>query len=348
MRPKPQARIGDEEYLFSINLVYAETKLARVVALEHRVQISITEADALHLFLAEMAGAPGDFEASFRGAVNQVRSRAQVVGQIGIGFHRLESRRRAVIAVFANQCVDGLVFAEFLDGWSENNQLGAVGQRHAGAIDRFVAKPCGVEFFGIKIDDGLLDRLVEHFEIYFKAQLRGLREALDIIAYVQAAHRQPAVGSAAHHRLHINDGQMFQEMIGGVIEHVAHRIGGAAHDPLHPVDGAQVVAAIDAVTASRAYQNVLVVVGHADHFMRHNLANGENQVEAAPRDQLVDLRRPRITQLTFRLFADEIGRYLAKSLDVRAPIMHLEKIQRHIAVHRRDLLGLHRRTDIET
>jgi hypothetical protein len=111
---------------------------------------------------------------------------------------------------------------------------------------------------------------------------------------------------------------MLEEVIGGVVEHVAHGIDGAAHDPLHPVDSAQIVAAIDAVAASRAHQNVLVVVGHADHFMGHDLADGENQIEAAPRDELVDLRRPRITQLAFRLLADKLGGNLARvSMSVR-------------------------------
>ena len=71
-------------------------------------------------------------------------------------------------------------------------------------------------------------------------------------------------------------------MVRGITQHVAHGIRGAAHDPLHPVDRAQVVAAVDALSASRADQDVLVVVGHADDFMGNDLADGEDQVEAAP------------------------------------------------------------------
>ena len=76
-------------------------------------------------------------------------------------------------------------------------------------------------------------------------------------------------------------GRSVQEMIGGVVEHVAHGIVGAAHDALHAVDGAQIVAAVDAFAAAGADENVLVVVGHADDFMRHDLADGENEIEAA-------------------------------------------------------------------
>ena len=72
-------------------------------------------------------------------------------------------------------------------------------------------------------------------------------------------------------------------MIGGVVEHGADGIFGAAHDALHAVDGAEIVAAVDALAAAGADQDVLVVVGHADHFMRHDLADGENEIEAAVR-----------------------------------------------------------------
>ena len=56
---------------------------------------------------------------------------------------------------------------------------------------------------------------------------------------------------------------------------------GAAHDALHAVDGAQVVAAVDAFAAAGADQNVLGVVGHADDFVGHDLADGENEIESA-------------------------------------------------------------------
>ena len=131
---------------------------------------------------------------------------------------------------------------------------------------------------------------------------------------------------------------MAQEVVGGVVEHVAHGIHGAAHDALHAVDRAQVMAAVDALAASRAHQDVLVVVGHADHFVGHDLADGEDQVEAALRDEPVDLRRPRIIQLAFRLLADELGRNLAQRLDVGAPVMDAEEILRHVAEHVRDLV----------
>ena len=72
---------------------------------------------------------------------------------------------------------------------------------------------------------------------------------------------------------------------------------GAAHDALHAVDGAQIVAAVDAFAAACADQNVLGVVGHADDFMGHDLADGENEIESALRNEPVHLRGPRVISL---------------------------------------------------
>ncbi len=58
-------------------------------------------------------------------------------------------------------------------------------------------------------------------------------------------------------------------------------------------------------------------------------------------DEPVNLRRPRITQLAFRLLADKLGRNLAESLDIGPPVMDSKKIKRHIAIHRFNLFGLH-------
>ena len=188
-----------------------------------------------------------------------------------------------------------------------------------------------------------IHRLVEHFKIHLQAQLRGFQEALEIVADVEPAHRQAAVLRAAHHRLHIDDRQAPQEFVAGAVEHVAHRIHGAAHNPLHAVHRAQVVAAIDALAPARADEDVLRVVGHADHFVRHHLADRQNQIEAAPRDELVHLRRPGVVQLALGLLLNERGRQLAQCLDFGAPVVCAEQIPRHVAEHMRNLVGPHGR-----
>ena len=106
-------------------------------------------------------------------------------------------------------------------------------------------------------------------------------EALRVVADVDAAHGKASVSREANNGEHVDDGDIAQKAFGGVVEDGADRIFSASHDALHAVDGSEVMAAIDAVRASRADQDVLGVVGHADHFMRHDLADGEHKIMTA-------------------------------------------------------------------
>src|ERR1700675_2934813 len=268
-------------------------------------------------------------------------SRAQVVGEIRISIHRFERRRSSAIAVLADQRVDGWVFAESSYAGSEDDQLRTVGQRHAGAVDRLVAKPCAVKLMRIKINDSLLDGRFEYLEIDFQAELGGTMEALGVVADEKAAHGQSVVCRASDDGEYVDDGQMPQKTIGGVIENIAHGILRTAHDALHPINRPQVMAAVYALPASGAHENVLVVVRHADDLVGHDLTDGENQIETALRNQPIHLGRPRIVQLAFRLLVDELRRDLAESLNVGSPVMHAEKLYRNSAKHSCDLLGSH-------
>src|ERR1035438_5978829 len=139
-------------------------------------------------------------------------------------------------------------------------------------------------------------------EVDLEAQFSSSEETLNIVADEEAAHGEASVCLAPDDGLHVDDGQVAQKMVGRVVEHVAHGIDGAAHDSLHAVDGAQVVAAVDAFAATGADEDVLCEVGHADDFMGHDLADGENEIESAAGDELVDLCGPCVGQLAFRLF----------------------------------------------
>src|SRR6266404_5161818 len=193
----------------------------------------------------------------------------------------------------------------------------------------------------VKVNDRLLDGRVEYLEIDFQAQFGGAMEALGIVADEKAAHGKRTISRASDDGEYVHDGQMSQKAIGSVIENIAYGILRTAHDALHPINRAQIMAAVYAFSPSGAHQNVLVVVRHADDFMRHDLTDRENQVETALCNQPIYLGRPRIVQLAFRLLVDELRRDLAESLNVGSPVMHSEKLCRHGAKHSRDLLGLH-------
>jgi len=72
------------------------------------------------------------------------------------------------------------------------------------------------------------------------------------------------------------------------------------------------MAAVDRLAAAGAHEDVLVVIGHANDFMGHDLTDGEDEIEATIRNQSVHLRRPSIVELAFRLFQNEFCRDFAE------------------------------------
>ena len=131
-------------------------------------------------------------------------------------------------------------------------------------------------------------------------------------------------------------------MIRSIIQHRAHRVLRAPHDALHPVNRAQVMAEINALATARADKNVLVVIRHPDHFMRHHLPDREDQIKPALRNQPIRLCRPWHVQLPLRQLTDELRRNLPQRLHIRAPVMNPEQLMRHARIHVVHLRRRHR------
>ena len=173
-------------------------------------------------------------------------------------------------------------------------------------------------------------------------------EALGVIADEESTHGQTAFSAASNNSEDVDDGQVTEKAIGGVIEHGAHRILGTAHDALHAVDSAEIMAAINAIGAASADEDVLGVIGHAYDFVRYNLTYGEDEIEVTPGYEAVDLRRPRITQFAFGLFSNEFDWNFAKSFYIGAPVVDMEEALRDIAEHVGELVRVHCRVCAES
>src|ERR1700685_765731 len=193
------------------------TKRLRVVAHQHVLQIAECKTHPFNLFFAEMSRAPPDCEASFRGTVYEVRSRAQVAGHRRIGIYRFARRGGSAIAVLADESIDCRVFAECSYSRREDDQFGAVGQRHARSINRLVAEPRAVTLIWIEIDDSRADGRVERLAVHFQAPRGGALKALGVVANEKAAHCKLAVGSAADYGKHVDNGQLSADKLGSVI-----------------------------------------------------------------------------------------------------------------------------------
>ena len=255
----------------------------------------------------------------------------------GSSLTSFERARGAAVAVLADEDVDGGVFAELVDAGSEHDQFCVVGERHAGAVDALVAEPGAAELVRVEEDDCLLDLAVHHHEVDLEAERGGEFKALGVVADVQAANDEFACGVLAYDRLDVDDGHVFGEVVAGVVQHAANGRVGAAHHALHAVDGAEEVAAMDADGAAGADEDVLVVVGHADDFVRDDLADGEDEVVAAVAEELVDLGGPGVVELALADLVHEAAGDFAEGDDVVAPVVDAEEAARSRAEHGGDL-----------
>src|SRR5438874_10244659 len=98
---------------------------------------------------------------------------------------------------------------------------------------------------------------------------------------------------------------MLGEMFGSVIEHAPHGRVGPAQDALNAVDGAEPVRAVDEVAAAGADEDVLAMVGDADHFMRHQLAYGNDGVPFLSEEKSIHFHANREVKLAFGEFVNQ-------------------------------------------
>ncbi len=162
-----------------------------------------------------------------------------------------------------------------------------------------------------------------------------------------AAHDHLARAHLLHHRQDEDDAAVAQVAVEAVVEDGPHGGLGAAHDALHPVGRAQEVRAVDGLPAADADQDVLDLVGHADHFVRHHLAEREDGRVAALDKPAVDLdgnlvvRHARAQHAAGDL-VDVVGGHDAELHEIIAPAVLAEALQRdHVPEHAPQLVPLH-------
>ena len=91
-----------------------------------------------------------------------------------------------------------------------------------------------------------------------------------------------------------------------------------------------------------AHKDVFVVSRHPDHFVRHDLPDGENQIMRSVGNQPVDLNRNAVVDLSFRHFLDECSRHFAQRGESLSPVVNAEQAARRFAEHRFDFFIGHR------
>src|SRR5215510_10358436 len=244
--------------------------------------------------------------------------------------------------MFADQPVDCLILSKIFYSWSENDQFGTVRKRHSSSIDGLIPQPRTLRFVRIQVHNRLSYFTVERKNVDFKTQLRSSLEAVVIIAYEKSFYCQSPVFVSPHYSKDIDDRQMLDEMSRRVVQDPPHWIVGSSHDPFHTVNGAEKMTAVDTVRSAGTNQDVLVIVRHPDNFMWNHLPDRQNQVEIAFDQHAVNLNRPGVVELTFRLRVHIVRGHLPQCDGILSPVMCVEQIEWYTAEHSVNLGRRHR------
>lgn len=169
-----------------------------------------------------------------------------------------------------------------MDPRCEHNELAVVRDRHARAVDALVPEPRRLELVRVEVHNDFVERRVQELEVHLERELCGAEEARVVVANEDAArHELASRDTAADHSLDVHDREVLNKVRRGVVEDPPQRVVGAAHHALHAVDCANEVREVDRVASASADKEVLVVVRHAEDFVRHDLADRQDEVVLA-------------------------------------------------------------------
>ena len=191
--------------------------------------------------------------------------------------------------------------------------------------------------------------MIDHYEIGLQTEVRCLLEALEIVPYVKSAGDHLTAGLIL-----CPDGQhiYYRYVLGimnpGILEYVPYGGFGPAHYAFHSVAGSDVVALVDEVRAAHTHEDVLGVVGHSYHLVRHHLTYGQNQIERLVQQKLVHLGVHLVVQLAFRHLPDVRRRNHSYGPHVISPVVIAEQASGSPGEHVRNLSVCHRGVGTES
>lgn len=276
-------------------------------------------ADVFDFFAGEMSGAVGDLESVFGGAVDEVSSSGEVVGEVLILVDEGHDFWGGAVAVFANEAIDFRIFAKFFHFWCEDGELSSCGDGHAGSVNGFIAEPSGMKFGGIEITDDALGFFIELSEVDLYGEVCGGFERGGAVANVETTGGEAAVGATSNYGLDVEGWEFLTKEFFCLIEDATEGGVGFPHHAFHAIGCSDEVGFVDPGDAAGADEEVFVAVGHADDFVRNHLTDRNDQVVSTVPDEFVELSWPRFVPDAFGDFAHVFGGDFADGDDVVSP-----------------------------
>ncbi len=219
--------------------------------------------------------------------MDEVGRHREILGQLR-PLSSPENIEPLLVAKGPDQPVNPRIFAKGLHSRGQNDQLPAIGDGHAGAVNGLVTHPGAAKLLRIRINQNLLQGPRKQVQIVLLTEGHCRLEHLPLPTH-EEAHKRYILTLGLSHRKDVGQGEAVQEVLFRVVKDLAHRGVVTAHQLLHAVNRPQEMRFVDDLLPAAAHYDVLGVVGHAHNFMGNHLADGDNQIIGAFQDLSVDL-----------------------------------------------------------
>ena len=164
-------------------------------------------------------------------------------------------------------------------------------------------------------------------------ELDGLGEAVAPFADEEAVGAYLAARRRVY-REHPEYRALRDVVVEGVVEELADRRVVAAHRLLHSADGADHVRLVDHVGPAAPDEEVLRVVGHADHLVGDDLPGRDDEVVLLVHYEPVHLDGHRVLPEPLGDLLHRVGGHFPEAHDVGAPVVDDHLRVRDVAEHR--------------
>ena len=217
---------------------------------------------------------------------------------------------RPGIAVFADERVDFLLFAEAFQARRDNEEFAAVGHRHPRAVNRLVRDPSRVELVALHHRDDFLERRRDR-NVLTARRFSRFEINVQLVSDVNAGMAEVSVFVVSHRNFEVEVRQEAEQLVFRFVVAAAKRRQEVAEVVLDPAAGRHHVRRADRRFPAEADEVVFVVVREAENFVRNDVPNVDNEIPLFLNERRVQRDWNRPIRLAVRNFLDVTRRNFA-------------------------------------
>ena len=208
-------------------------------------------------------------------------------------------------------------------------KLASVLNDHPGAVNTFVAHPCRLKFCRIKISDDLCGPFLYMDNIELLGKFRSLLKRLSALSDIQAAERDFFIFTGGDRQQIDHRYFTVYKMLLRVIVQFSGRTVRHTECLLHSADRTEHVGLVDHLSPACSYEDILGIICHSHHFVRHDLADRKDHIVAAVHQKMVHFNVDLLREQTFADLRAHFRRHIAENDRVCLPVMDKDPVSRH-------------------